>query len=153
MLPKILLVTAIFFSFQTTNFAQTNSPAQNTLAEQGWQPIGFNVAGHNIMNGVEAFYQVSNCNGENVVFVKFINHNDYAVTLEWFDAVFTQELKWFSKENTTAKKNISLDAKQEKTGDCTSENVVALKIKLKDFISDVTNFKRYGAKEFSVSQK
>ncbi len=102
------------------------------------------------MDGVEAYFQLSTCNGENVVYVKFINHNDYSVKLEWFDAVFTQELKWINKDEERNKKSVLIAPQKEAIGACSGQGSAVLIINLKDFVADKNEFKRYSAYQLNV---
>ena len=122
------------------------------FAQSNWSPIGLDVAGHNKVNGIEASYQLNNCNGEDVVFVQLINHNKYAVTVEWYPAVFTKESKWIRKENLSDKKSIALNPNAELAGDCSGTNQMMM-IHLKDFSITADNFFRYGTSNFSVLTK
>ena len=136
-----LAAILLFLTFSSEIFCQDNS----------WTGIHLTVAGHNTMDGVEASFKQGNCNGEEVVFIELINHNDYDVSVTWSDAVFTQELKWVQKENKE-EKTFLLPAAATVKGDCSEGNVV-LMIWLKDFIKDKKDFKRYGAANFTVAKK
>ena len=124
----------------------------NGFSQQSWSPIGLTVSGANSYNGVDAFYQLSNCNGEDAVLVKFVNHNAYAVTIEWYPGVFSTEQKWIRKENLADKKSIVLNPNAELAGDCTAANPCMI-ILLKDFSLAATNFARYGTSNFSITKK
>lgn len=137
----------IFLSFCLLLFLQ-----QQLNAQAIWSPIGLDVVGRNMISGVEASYQLNNCNGEDVVFVKLINHNNYTVTVEWYPAVFTKELKWIRKENPTDKKSVDINPNAALTGDCSVSNP-SMMILLKDFSVDAANFKRYGTTNFAVYTK
>ncbi len=144
MTKKITLVLFVLLLFFFKNFAQTNSV---------WEKIHLNSAGYNIVAGVEALYSLTKCNNDDVVFIKFINHNDYAVQVEWYNAVFTQDLKWIKKENLTDKKTLTLNANTEMQGDCSDTNTISLKIPLKDFVNDKTAFKRFSTSNLEISKK
>lgn len=102
------------------------------------------------MDGVEASFLVNTCNGVDIVFIKFINHNANAVKIEWFDAVFSQELKWNNKEAPGDKKSMVLAANAEVKGECSKNQYPELFVKVKDFVADKKNFKRYSASRFKV---
>jgi len=123
----------------------------NAQSGADWQPIYLQVTGHNTMDGVEALFQLSSCNGEDIISIKYINHNDYAVKLEWFDAVFTRELKWINKEQAADKKTIQLAAKEEAMGTCSNNLYAELIVKVKDFTADKKDFNRYSASRLWVS--
>jgi hypothetical protein len=136
-----LLTLLVGFSFFKVE-AQKNSD---------WQPIFLLVTGANVMDGVEASFKLGTCNNEDVVFVKFINHNDYAVKLEWSDAIFNQELKWLYRTEINKRESITLAPKMEAQGEAINKKHPELIIKLKDFIVDKKNFKRYLTSQLIVT--
>ena len=115
-----------------------------------WQPIFLQVTGVNTMDGVEASFQINTCNGEDVIYIKFINHNKYNVKLEWFDAVFSQELKWINKDQASDKKSLVLPAYKEAKGECSSKLYPELIVKSKDFVADKKDIKRYSTSQLKV---
>ena len=127
------------------SFTQLYSQNKN-----GWEPVYLQVTGANTMDGVDASFRLGKCNNENVVFIKFINHNDYSVKLEWFDAVFTQELKWINKDEERSKKNLLIPAGAEVSGDCSNTVSTVLMINLKSFVADKKEFKRYSSFQLNV---
>lgn len=141
-LPLLILLFVLIFC---------SSSRMNAQSDADWQPIYLQVTGHNMMDGVEASFQVRTCNGEDLIYIKYINHNDYAVKLEWFDAVFTQALKWINKEQAADKKTIQLAAKEEAMGKCSNNLYAELIVKVKDFTADKKDFKRYSASRLLVS--
>lgn len=102
------------------------------------------------MDGVEASFQLNTCNGEDVVYLKFINHSSNPVKLEWTDAVFTHELKWINKDEAKDKKSLQIPAKAEVKGNCSNNVDPELFVKLKDFVIDKKDFKRYSASHLKV---
>lgn len=132
------LYILLFFSVSSV-FAQSNSE---------WKPIGLTVSGKNIQNGIEAFYQLYVCNNENVIFIKFINHNNYDVTVEWKDAVFTKELKWVSNENII--KSLIIKADEVIFGDCSGKSQKELIVKVNDFIMNIDDFNQFKTTSFQV---
>ncbi|MBI4931626.1 MAG: hypothetical protein HY841_12725 [Bacteroidetes bacterium] len=144
---KKIILFSLFLFIASCIFAQTNS-----AGVASWNPIGLDVAGHNTIKGIEAFYQLNNCKGENVVFVQLINHNNYAVTVEWYPAVFTKELKWIKKENPSDKISVTLNANAELAGDC-SGAYQATALHLKDFSVNAADFNRYGVSNFVIYPK
>ena len=140
---KILIPFFALFSFSVFVLkGQTNSD---------WQPIYLLVTGGNIIDGVEASFQLNTCNGEDIVYIKFVNHTAKSVKLEWFDAVFTQEIKWINKDKADDKKSLVLGANAEEKGSCLMDSPTVLTIKLKDFVEDKKNFKRYSASRLKIS--
>jgi hypothetical protein len=138
-IPAVFFLLAVVFSSET-------------FSQSSWTGIHLTVAGYNTVDGVEASFQLGKCNGEEVVFLKLINHNDYPVTVTWNDAIFTQELKWVQKEKIE-EKSFVLNANEEVIGNCGSGSASELRIPLKDFIKNKKDFKRYGAANFAVARK
>jgi hypothetical protein len=136
-----VFLLAIFLTMPDRANAQNNSE---------WQPIYLLVTGGNTMDGVEASFQVNTCNGVDVIYIKFINHNANSVKIEWFDAVFSQELKWNNKEQPGDKKSLVLSANAEVKGECSKNLYPELFVKVKDFVVDKKDFKRYAASQFRV---
>ncbi len=137
----IIFLFALVLSISHEANAQNNSD---------WQPIYLLVTGGNIMDGVEASFQTNTCNGVDIIFIKFINHNANSVKIEWFDAVFSQELKWNNKEQETDKKSLVLPANSEVKGECSNNLYPALIVKVKDFVASKKDFKRYSASQLRV---
>lgn len=137
-----LLVLVCFSVFLQKAFAQKKSE---------WEPIYLLVTGHNVMDGVEASFKLGACNGEDVVLIKFKNQNDYPVKLEWADAIFSYELKWIYRKEINAKKSISIKAKESVEGDCTIHQQPDLVVKVKDFVSNKENVKRYLTSQLIVT--
>jgi hypothetical protein len=115
-----------------------------------WEPVYLTVSGGNILDGVEAYFRADVCNSESVIFIKFINRNNYSVKLSWFDAVFTTEAKWINKNSAGELKTVTLTSNTELAGDCSSANP-NLTVKLKDFINQTETFKRYAASNLVIS--
>jgi hypothetical protein len=115
-----------------------------------WEPVYLLVTGGNTMDGVEASFRIDKCNNEDVVYIKFNNHNNYPVKLEWFDAIFTQELKWVSKDGENNKRSIVIPGKVELKGECANKNLGQLVVKISDFITDKKNFKRYHTSNLTI---
>lgn len=137
----LIFLLTIFLTVPHKTTAQNNSD---------WQPIYLQVTGVNTMDGVEASFQINTCNGADVIYIKFINHNAKPVKIEWFDAVFSQELKWHNKDQAADKKSLILSANAEVKGACSSNLYPALFVKVKDFVADKKDFKRYSASQFKV---
>lgn len=137
---KILFFSFFLFSISIQNIFSSNPD---------WQTIYLTPGGGNMMDGVEAYFQLESCNGEDVVLVKFINHNDYTVQLEWYDAVFTSSLKWINHDDERNKKILLIAPKNEVRGECTNNNP-ELVIRLKGFVVSKEDFKRYSTFQLNV---
>ena len=120
-------------------------------SKQEWLQIYLNIVGDNKMNGVEASFQVNTCNGEDMIYIKFVNQNDYPVKIEWFDAVFTQASTWINKEKNSDKKSLILAAKAEAKGECFKKLYPELCVEEKVFVADKKDFKRYMANQLMVT--
>lgn len=141
-LSFISLSFLLFFPFSSM-FAQSNSD---------WNPIGLTVNGRNLQNGVEAFYQLNKCNNEDVIFIKFINHNTNEVAISWEDVVFTKDLKWVNnKKSKNNNKTLNIKANEEIHGDCLGTNKTELVIKVHDFIKNMNDFKLFKTTLFQVT--
>ena len=148
MTKKITLTVFVLLFFFFQNFAQTNAPS----GKAEWVPIHLIASCGNTINGVEASYQLSTCNGVDIVFVKLVNHNAYPVKVEWYPAVFTQEHQWIKKETLADKKSITLNPNGQLEGDCSGTKPEMI-IRLADFSIKKNNFFRYGALSFMVSKQ
>ena len=141
-LRYLTVIAALLFLSVTQSFSQNKN---------AWEPVYLQVTGANTMNGIEADFQVGKCNNEDVVFIKFKNNNDYSVKLEWFDAVFTQELKWINKDGEGSRRSVEIPGKLEITGTCINKDYPQLVVKLTDFITDKKNFKRFHTSQLTVN--
>lgn len=143
--------TKILFLFSLGFAIFFLSHQANAQSKQEWQPIYLNIVGDNKMNGVEASFQVNTCNGEDMIYIKFVNQNGYPVKVEWFDAVFTQASTWINKEKDSDKKSLILAAKAEAKGECSKKLYPELCVEEKLFIADKKDFKRYMANQLMVT--
>lgn len=133
----------LFFTVSALQYS-ADSKAQTT----DWTPIFLTVSGNHIVNGLEGYFQKGVCNNEDVIFVKFVNTNAYAVALTWYNAVFTHEIKWYYNADDT--KSLTVPAATTAEGTCGGEALLV--IKLSDFISDPNQFKRYCSVELTISK-
>ncbi len=149
-LQLFILLFVLFFSSPAKVNAQNNSD---------WQPIYLTPGGGNMVDSVEAFFQVNSCNGDGVVFIKFINHSSHLVKIEWYDGLFTQELKWIKKELPADEKSLTLPPKTTAEGGCINSANVAgnagtvypqLLVSLKNFSVDKNEIKRYSASRINI---
>jgi hypothetical protein len=145
MMKKKLL---IFFPFLI--FLCCFSFQLSAQSDSDWQPVKLDVAGHSIVKDVEAVFQKKICNNEEMICVKFINHNKYAVTIKWYDAILTKGNSWVKKENSTAKKTLDIEAQKEISGDCSPDGSLECIIKLKDFIDNTVDYQLYAIYRFEV---
>jgi len=138
-MKKLLLRLCFVATILSSNNAISQAP--------DWTPIFLQPTGNNVVNGVEGYFQRGICGMDEVVFIKFVNTNNYAVILHWYNAIFTQDITWVHHADDT--KTLNVPAASTLTGACGSE--VILIVKLSEFISDPAQFKRYGAIYFNVT--
>ncbi|MFY9307598.1 MAG: hypothetical protein WAQ28_00975 [Bacteroidia bacterium] len=122
-------------------------------AQNSWEPVKMDVAGHNIVNNVEASFQKTTCNNEEVIFVKFTNRNNYPVVIKWYDAILTQSGSWVKKDDSTAKKVLEIGAGREVKGVCSPDGESLCAIKLSDYLSKLPEYKLYAIYRFEVAEK
>ena len=140
--PLFFVSLVTLFLISVPLFAQDNN---------AWQPMYLQVSGANVMNGVEADFQLNKCGGEDVVYIKYINTNGYDVKLQWYNAVFTTDLKWVTKNGEENKKSLVLSSRNELKGTCVDNRQAVLVVKLSDFIANKENFKRFNTSELLVT--
>lgn len=128
-------------------------PAHFSNAQNSWEPVKLDVAGHNIVNNVEANFQKGLCNNEEVIFVKFTNKNNYPVTIKWYDAILTRSNSWVKKDDTTAKKVLEISVDAEVKGACSPDGAADCIIKLGDYLSKTADYKLYAIYRFEVVEK
>jgi hypothetical protein len=139
-----------YFFICFISFALLANKEIKAQVNSGWQPIYLLVTGENKKDGIEAFFKLDVCNEEDVIYVKFINHTAKPLKLEWYDAMFTQELKWINEEKIANKKTIQIPANTELMGECSNNLYPQLSVSVKKYISDKKNFKRYSASQLKV---
>ncbi len=145
MLLKVKFLGFFLLLASTAIFAQTNSD---------WTPIGLTANGRNIQNGVEAYYQLSQCGDMNVVFLKFVNTNSYNIIVDWNDAVFTQQHTWAVNQKGDRRKTLVIGKHKTIFGDCQNAGVQKdLIINVRDFIGDIDQFSSFKLASFNVSSK
>lgn len=144
MKKKLQLLSLVLVMIVSSNLRMD---AQTT----DWQPIYLTAGGGNLMYGLEASFKSTSCNESDVIYVQFINHNAYPVKLEWFDAVFTQELIWIKKDQVNDKRSLTVPANSKLEGNCSNNTHPELSIKVKNFVPDLKAFKRYSAYNLTVT--
>ena len=137
---SVLLLMALIY-------VPSKARAQN---DSEWQPIFLLVTGGNTVDGVEASFQLNKCGGTDVIYVRFTNHNSYPVKIEWYDAVFTQSLKWVNEERIAERRSLTLPANTDAKGECSKNTYPNLIVNVKNFIADKKDFKRYSASQLTV---
>lgn len=138
---KKSFVTFIFLFFVLASFCQ-----------EEWRPIGLNMAGQNKVNGLEASYQLTTCDVNEVATLSLKNHTSQPMVVEWYPAVFSYDLKWISKENQDDKIMITLAPNSEVVGNC-ADKQKGLLVYLNDFPIKSQNLKRYGMHNLNFYKK
>lgn len=112
-----------------------------------WQNAVLRADGVTELDGVEAFCDKTTCNGEDVVFIKFINNNDYKVRIEWQDAIRVNGVWYYSK---TTSKIFYLDAKSTTTGQCDGEP--KLKVNVASIIDNPKKFQYFTLSGLAINK-
>lgn len=113
-----------------------------------WQNAVLRADGFTELNGVEAFCDKTICDGEEYVFIKFINNNDYKVRVEWKDAVWVNGVWYYSKNENN--KVFYLDPKSTTTGQCDGEQ--KLKVKISSIIDDPQSFQHFTVSGLAINK-
>ena len=151
---RTIIITFLFtFIFLSSSIAQIENPPTylstidpvkaEALELAGWKGAYLNIAGSNILDGVEVLSQLNTCNSKDVIFIKLINHNDSDVKIELLGGIYTKDRQWI--ENPEGMKSITIKANEEVIRDCSNNNRELL------YISSVENFKRYAPSSFEVT--
>ena len=122
-----------------TGIAQTSS---------AWTPIFLSANGDNVKHGVEAYFQRGLCGTDEVVYIRFVNTNNYDVILGWYNAVFTQSIEWIHDNDNLV--TLTIPALSNNTGSCSGQ--AHLVVKLADFIPDPAQFKRFTTSQLTVDK-
>lgn len=119
-------------------------------AQDNWEPVKLDVAGHTVVKKVAVSFQKTRCQNEEYIVIKFVNNNDFPVTVKWYDAVQLTSDSWIKKDDTTPKKVLEIPGKSEIKGDCMSQDHQDCVIKLKDFIENPLLYKSYAMYRFEI---
>lgn len=120
------------------------------MAQDSWEPVKLDVAGHTVVKKVAVSFQKTLCQNEEFIVVKFVNNNDFPVTVKWYDAVQLTSDSWIKKDDTTPKKVLEIPAKSEIKGDCMSKDNQDCVINLKNFIENPLLYKSYAMYRFEI---
>ncbi len=123
------------FTFLTLSLCSTvKSKAQNNGS---WQPLWLSTT--NVFKGIEGFYQLSACNGTEMVMVKFINHNNYKVRAGWKDLVINNSGQQIP--SSAMQDSVTIPASGQMEGSCTGSP--KLYTKLSNFGITPSDFKGF----------
>lgn len=136
-----LIILTLLCSFEST--------AQSDVE---WAPVKLDVAGRNIVKEVEGAFKKTTCNDEDVILIKFTNRNKYPVTIKWYDAVLKKNNVWVKKDDSTAKKVLTISPSNNVEGACEDGTVECI-IKLKDYIDIISDYQLYAIYKFEVVEE
>lgn len=115
-----------------------------------WEPIGLTVSGNNTYQGVESYYRVAECDGEYYLILKFINHNNTRVLLEWEDGIFSQSHEWMSNSTNNNIKTITIMPESEISCDC-NQPIDELFVNIREFVPNFEDFLKYRAISLKIT--
>lgn len=98
---------------------------------QQWTEAFARADGATMVKGVEVLSLQGECNGNDVIFIKMINHNDYEVKFDWNNAMLVNE-SWMDNPNQNVKSSIVIEPKGEVAGSCAG-TFTQLVVKVSDF--------------------
>ena len=73
------------------------------------------------INGVAFYHSISNCNGKNTVFLKFVNNNNYQVKVSWKEVFATQAGQ--NEEGFRGKKSLVLPVGETSETNCINARI------------------------------
>lgn len=104
--------------------------------------------GTNGYQGVEMYYATATCNSTEVLVLKIVNTNSYAVKAQWINLIVDKNDKeHFGKTQLTSFK---IDSSVTSAGDCNKAN--ALMIKLSDYGVKASDLKTFIGSNFDISK-
>lgn len=125
----------LFFSFLR---AQTKT---------NWQPVLISMDGTNGYKGVELYYSVETCNATDVIKLKLVNTNSFALKAHWITVLVTNgDKELYGKTELVT---VQLDANKEYIGTCKKTD--KLTIKLADYGIKATDLKTMVGSNFDIS--
>ncbi|MDY0160936.1 MAG: hypothetical protein RBR64_06315 [Bacteroidales bacterium] len=139
---KNLLIPLLLLLFTCNN-------SLNAQSDFIWEPIGLTLTGNNVYQGVEAYYRLTECNGEYSIILKFVNTNNQKIRLEWEDAIFTNNQEWVTNINDSGVKSLIIYPNSEISCSC-SQPIEELFVKIREFIPDVEDFFKYRTVSFKI---
>jgi hypothetical protein len=129
------------FTFLTLSLCSTvKSKAQNNGS---WQPLWLSTS--NNFKGIEGYYQVSTCNGSDVVLIKLVNQNNYAVRAGWKDNAIDKNSKFIP--SNAIQDSLTLAPNSETVGSCAG-NTQNLVVKISSFGITAADFHGLWATNF-----
>lgn len=139
------ITSLVILSMLTLGIKAQNIQTNATQGADGnWQPVVL-TGGSNNANGVEASYRLSTSNGNNVVIIKLVNHNTYAVKARWNDIIITKNGQHLSGNNQDS---ATIAPKVRVSDDI--PNTAQVEVKLSDFHIQAPDFKGFTVSGFDA---
>ena len=100
-----LLILLFIVGLQYSFFAQSGNViiSPNNLNQPIWKNAILRSDGQTVLNKVEAYCSKTICDGEEFILIKFVNKNNFKVSVEWVDAIFVKGV-WYYSKNPNPKK-------------------------------------------------
>jgi hypothetical protein len=146
----VFTVVLLFFTLNAVEASYAQTTLANGRQVQGWVPLHITGSEQNIKDGVEACVLSATCNGEEVMLIRFFNHNNETVTINWNDVLLTKQFQVTSK-NPISSKSLTINANDVVQGDCSDNNHPQLIVRKNDFIKDSNESKTNETLFFQVS--
>jgi hypothetical protein len=140
-------VKKISFFLSLAFFIVNQSAIAQTKTE--WLPVLISSDGTNGYEGVVATYTLTNCNARQILLLKLVNTNNYAIKAKWRNLIQTSDGR--DLFGTGDPLLMTLTPNSETKGAC--ENNFQLTINLNDFGIKEIDFKTFIASDFEVIKK
>jgi hypothetical protein len=119
------------------------------FSQERWENGNIRADGRTAVDGVEVFYLKTQCQGNDVLFLKLVNHNSYPVKAEWIDSILENDSKWSYSSNEKSK-NVTIAASSEVKGSCSGSR--ELIVHLKDLSSNPNLFQYFSASGLTITK-
>ena len=137
-IKTLIFVAAMMLVFSIAKTQTTNN----------WQLAAIGMDGTNGYKGVDVYYQLTTCNSAEVIVLKIINTNAYAVKAQWINAIATNDNKdLYGKSKLVSYK---LPSKGEAKGDCNDKTGI-LSFKLSDYGIKASDLRIFVGSNFDVT--
>lgn len=113
-----------------------------------WKNAILRSDGQTSLNGVEAFCAKTVCQGEEYVLIKFKNNTNAKVSVEWVDAIFVNQV-WYYSANPNPKK-FYIDANSTVEGTCGGE--IKLQLKINSILQDPLTFEHFTVSGLAINK-
>ena len=101
-------------------------------------------------DGVKAYYRISTCGDDQVVYLRFVNANTGAVTISWNDEIqFTGE----PSPRTLKAENSAITIQSGETAGTTCVNPAVPELVVKPTVSPIVNIESYSFQQLTITTK